>query len=151
MLETNEKNKQKINKPATPFWQESSVNILKRNKVKLVRWLSTDFQFMLQHSHSGDIIDDRVYQRLRNKSPPEDACIDLIDSLMSRGEGPSSDFLKLLKDPEIHSTYNTQLKDWILSLELPGEIFVLYGLAVFGGGKPIWEGVIYIYIWGNNG
>ena len=101
--------------------------------MKLVEWLSADFQVILQHVQSGELIDDRVYRRLKNTKvkEAEDACIDLIDILMSRGEGPSSAFIKLLKDPEIHVTY-PQLKDWILSLGLSGnkvDIFVLSGLT----------------------
>ena len=50
---------------------------------------------------------------------PEDACIDLIDTVTDRGEETSSQFLKLLKKPEILDTY-PQLKDWNYSFVLPG-------------------------------
>ena len=51
---------------------------------------------------------------------PEDACIELIDTVTNNGEGTSSQFLKLLKKPEILDTY-PQLKEWTSSLALPGK------------------------------
>ena len=95
------------------------MKILVSNKVKLVKWLSTD-RYIIQHAHSDEVIDDRVYRRLKNTAQPEDACIDLIDTVINRGEGTSTQFLKLLKKTEILVTY-PQLKEWNSSSALPGK------------------------------
>ena len=88
--------------------------------MKLVEWLSTDLH-ILQHAHSDGVIDDRVYRKLKTtpQLTPEDACIQLIDTITGRGEETSRQFLKLLRKPEILSTY-PQLKKWNPSLALPG-------------------------------
>ena len=94
------------------------MNILVANKVKLVKWLSSD-RYILQHAHSDGILDTRIYRQLNDAARREDACIQLIDTMIDGGEGTSSQFLKLLKKPEILETY-PQLKEWNASFVLPG-------------------------------
>ena len=95
------------------------MNILITNKVKLVEWLSSDLH-ILQHVLEDRILTPRVYRRLMNMTQPEEACIQLIDTVTSNGERTSSKFLKLLKKPEILNTYQ-ELKKWISSLALSGK------------------------------
>ena len=101
------------------FEQASSVKILITNKVKLVDWLSEDLH-ILDHVYSDGIITTRVHRRLKNTAQPEDAISELIDRVTGNGEGTSSQFLKLLRKPEILREY-PQLKEWISSLALPGK------------------------------
>ena len=94
------------------------MKILIADKVKLVEWLSSDLH-ILQHAQANGIISHRVYKQLITLQP-EAACIKLIDTItFIGGEGTSSQFLKLLKKPEILETY-PQLKEWNASFVLPG-------------------------------
>ena len=95
------------------------MDILVSNKVNLVDWLSSD-RLIIQHAFSDGVINLRIYKRLKDTAVTEDACIDLIDGVVNGGEGTSTQFLKLLKKPEILVTY-PQLKEWNSSSALPGK------------------------------
>ena len=97
------------------------MNILITNKLKLVEWLSADLH-ILQHAQSDGVIDHKVYRNLTKtpKLTPEDACIQLIDTITDRGEETSRQFLELLRKPEILNTY-PQLKEWNAAFVLPGK------------------------------
>ena len=95
------------------------MKILITNKPKLIKCLSSDL-IILQHAESDGIINARVYEQLRDIEKREDVCIQLLDTVISKGEGTSSQFLTLLQKPEILDAY-PQLKEWIVSVGLPGK------------------------------
>ena len=103
------------------------MNILVTNKLKLTKWLSSD-RHILQHAQADEIIDDRVYRKLKHITQPEDLCIELIDTAIGGGERSSFQFLTFLRKTEIVDTY-PQLKEWNASFALPGkEIHKKYSL-----------------------
>ena len=120
-----------LNNTCYSFLQGSSVDILVANKVDLIEWLSTDLLYILQHAQADRIIDHRVYRKLKVLQP-EAACIELIDTVIDRGEGTSSEFLKLLGKPKILNTY-PQLKEWNASLALQGACVRERGYYYFTG------------------
>ena len=88
------------------------MEILVREKVKLLEWLGTD-PHLLQHVHSDGILPTRVYKQVKelsDKAQTEQAYIKLIDTIIQRGEETSAQFLQLLKKPEILNIY-PQLKE----------------------------------------
>ena len=99
------------------------MEILVANKVELIETLSTDLH-ILQHAQADGVINQRVY-KLLIACQPEAACIQLIDRMISGGEGTSTKFLRLLQKQEILDTY-TQLRELKSSFALPGKNRKLY-------------------------
>ena len=89
------------------------MDILVANKVDLVEWLSGDSNILQQALglllEADGIIEHRLYKQLI-RLQPEAACIQLIDTMINRGEETASDFIKLLQKTGILHTY-PQLKD----------------------------------------
>ena len=87
------------------------MKILVASKVKLAEWLSSDLH-ILQHAYADGIIEKRVYNKLEyTAQPAEAACIQLLDTVINRGEGTAAQFLQLLTKSEILKTY-PQLQEW---------------------------------------
>ena len=95
------------------------MKILIANKPELIKWLRSDL-IILQHVQAEGIINDRVYEQLRDIEKRENVCIQLLDTVINKGEGTSSQFLTLLQKPEILDAY-PQLKEWTVSVGLPGK------------------------------
>lgn len=84
-------------------------------KVELINCLMADHSYILQHAHAKQIITVRQYQNIKKKSPstPEDTVTDLIDYvIIVNGQKSCTDFLEVLKLPDVLSTY-PQLKEII--------------------------------------
>ncbi|XP_030266949.1 putative ubiquitin carboxyl-terminal hydrolase 50 [Sparus aurata] len=86
----------------------SAKKMITEHKVELINCLSADHSYILQHAHAKQIITDRQYQNIKEKSPstPQETVTDLIDHVILK-TGPESwtAFLEVLKLPDVLSTY----------------------------------------------
>ena len=84
--------------------------MITRDKVKIIDCLRRDHSHILQLVHQKEIVDDRQYDKLKHISQPEQTIIDLIDQVIGKGEEYCSQFLEVLKEPDVLITY-PQLKE----------------------------------------
>lgn len=98
-----------------PSPQGPAVKMIIEHKVELIDTLRADL-FILQKVHAKRIVEDREYQHLKNISPPEKTVIELIDKVIRKGQEKCVQFLQVLKDPEVLSTY-PQLEEILKNME----------------------------------
>lgn len=92
-----------------PPSQGRAVKMIIEHKVELIDCLKADHSFILQHLHAKHIITDRQYHKIKHISLPETTVTDLIDQVIGNGQKSCSDFLEVLKLPDVLETY-PQLK-----------------------------------------
>uniref|UniRef100_A0A8C4TKY0 Uncharacterized LOC114655228 n=1 Tax=Erpetoichthys calabaricus TaxID=27687 RepID=A0A8C4TKY0_ERPCA len=90
---------------------------LRKHKVDLIEWLSGDPQLVLQHVQCQALVTDREYRRLRSIQDPERRVIDLLDTLLSKGDAHCQQFIALLRG--LQDTY-PQLQAWFGQLGITG-------------------------------
>ncbi|KAM8747849.1 uncharacterized protein AB9X84_015732 isoform 2-T2 [Acanthopagrus schlegelii] len=97
----------------------SAKKMITEHKVELINCLMADHSYILQHSHSKQIITDRQYFNIKEKSPstPQETVIDLIDHVILNGQKSCTLLLKVLKLPEVLSNY-PQLKEILNEMQL---------------------------------
>ncbi|KAF5897767.1 caspase-8-like, partial [Clarias magur] len=82
------------------------MHTLRKNKVSLIRTLSTDVSFILQYVQQDNIITDREYSELKHKNhTKEDIVINLLDTLMNKGDETCCKFVDLLKREDVQETF----------------------------------------------
>ncbi|XP_017346711.1 uncharacterized protein LOC108278075 isoform X1 [Ictalurus punctatus] len=83
---------------------------VRKNKVFLIDTLSTDASVVLQHVQSDSIITRRDYNNLNQPNhTQEKIIINLLDTVMNRGDETCQKFLKLLEKKELQENF-PQLK-----------------------------------------
>ncbi|XP_067459136.1 uncharacterized protein [Thunnus thynnus] len=93
-----------------PSSQGPAGKMITRHKVKIIDCLRRDHSYILQLVHQKEIVDERQYDKLKHISQPEQTIIDLIDQVIGKGEEYCSQFLEVLKEPDVLITY-PQLKE----------------------------------------
>ncbi|KAF5897766.1 caspase-8-like, partial [Clarias magur] len=79
---------------------------LRKNKVCLIRTLSTDSSVILQYVQQDNIITDREYTNLKhNNHTKEDIVINLLDTVMSKGDATCCNFLDLLQREDVQENF----------------------------------------------
>lgn len=86
--------------------------MITEHKVMLIDCLRRDHSYILQFVHEKKIVTDRKYDQLKHLGQPEPTIIDLIDHVIGNGEKSCSQFIKVLKQPDVVSTF-PQLKEMI--------------------------------------
>lgn len=94
------------------------MEIIKRMKVKLIKWLRTD-EYILQHVQSKELIDMDEYKTLKTISDPGKQITELLDLFLTKNERACMDFLDLLKDDEVNKNI-PELKEWITVINTAG-------------------------------
>lgn len=96
------------------------MDIIVKNKLKLIKWLKVDPTIILQHVQTHGLITNSEYGKLRsisrNKSE-ENVAIDLLDIICEKGENVCQDFLKMLKDDDVNEI-SPELSAWIKTVEI---------------------------------
>ncbi|KAF5880188.1 caspase-8-like, partial [Clarias magur] len=83
---------------------------VRKNKTFLIDTLSTDASIVLQHVQSDDIILQRDYKNLNHPNyTDEKIIINLLDTVMGRGDETCRKFLKVLEKQELQEIF-PQLK-----------------------------------------
>ncbi|XP_039613859.1 uncharacterized protein LOC120531987 [Polypterus senegalus] len=90
---------------------------LRKHKVDLIEWLSGDHQLVLQHVQCQALVTDREYRRLRSIQDPEGRVIELLDTLLSKGDAHCQQFIAILRG--LQDTY-PQLQAWFGQLGITG-------------------------------
>ncbi|GLD61483.1 uncharacterized protein AKAME5_001329000 [Lates japonicus] len=93
-----------------PSSQDPAVKTLRKHKVELIDCLRADHSFILQHVDAKDIVTGSQYQNLMSIPTPGETVTKLIDQIINKGPKSCSQFIAILKDPELHGTY-PQLKE----------------------------------------
>ncbi|CAK6963704.1 uncharacterized protein si:dkey-10c21.1 isoform X1 [Scomber scombrus] len=75
------------------------------HKVKITECLMADHVYILQHMQQEKVITKRKYDKLMHISQPEESIIDLIDHMLDNGEESCSQFLEVLKQPDVLATF----------------------------------------------
>ncbi|KAF4086517.1 hypothetical protein AMELA_G00107210 [Ameiurus melas] len=84
---------------------------VRKNKVSLINTLSTDASFVLQHVQSNSIINQRDYNKLNQPNHTQEMIIiNLLDTVMGRGDETCQKLLKLLEKEELQKNF-PQLKN----------------------------------------
>ncbi|KAF5880187.1 caspase-8-like [Clarias magur] len=84
---------------------------VRKNKTFLIDTLSTDASIVLQHVQSDDIILQRDYKNLNHPNyTDEKIIINLLDTVMGRGDETCRKFLKVLEKQELQEIF-PQLKN----------------------------------------
>ncbi|XP_073710770.1 uncharacterized protein [Misgurnus anguillicaudatus] len=96
------------------------MDIIVKNKLKLIKWLQVDPTIILQHVQTHGLITNSEYGKLksisRNKSK-ENVAIDLLDIICEKGENVCQEFLKMLKDDDVNEI-SPELSAWIKTVEI---------------------------------
>lgn len=81
------------------------VQLLKRQKAKLIKILSAEADFVLQSAHSCDLLSDQGYEQIKSCRVPSEKVRDLLDHVISRGPKAAQGMLDLLKEKEMQETF----------------------------------------------
>lgn len=94
--------------------------IILENKPKLIKWLSLDYKFVLQHVQAKKLITQSHYDDLMAMKA-SDSIIKLLDIIRRRGENVCRDFLDLLKDDDVNEI-SPELRDWVKTVDSEGKL-----------------------------
>ncbi|KAM4737285.1 uncharacterized protein FYW61_004814 [Anableps anableps] len=81
------------------------VQLLKRQKAKLIKILSADADFVLQSAHSCDLLSDQGYEQIKSCRVPSEKARDLLDHVIVRGPKAAQGMLDLLMEKEMQDTF----------------------------------------------
>uniref|UniRef100_A0A9J7XBL0 Si:dkey-10c21.1 n=1 Tax=Cyprinus carpio carpio TaxID=630221 RepID=A0A9J7XBL0_CYPCA len=90
--------------------------IILENKPKLIKWLSSDSELLLQHVQAKKLITMSQYNELMDMKPKERVIIKLLDIILSKGENVCRKFLDLLKEDDVNEI-SPELRDWIKTVD----------------------------------
>uniref|UniRef100_A0A8C1W421 Si:dkey-10c21.1 n=1 Tax=Cyprinus carpio TaxID=7962 RepID=A0A8C1W421_CYPCA len=90
--------------------------IILENKPKLIKWLSSDSELLLQHVQAKKLITMSQYNELMDMKPKERVIIKLLDIILSKGENVCREFLDLLKEDDVNEI-SPELRDWIKTVD----------------------------------
>ncbi|XP_043103991.1 uncharacterized protein si:dkey-10c21.1 [Puntigrus tetrazona] len=92
------------------------MEVILKNKPKLIKWLSSDFLIVLQHVQANGFVTMLQYNELK-EIKAKDGVIKLLDIIVQRGENVCRDFLKLLKDDDVNEI-SPELRDWSKTVDI---------------------------------
>lgn len=81
------------------------VQLLKRQKAKLIKIISAEADFVLQSAHSCGLLSDQGYEQIKSCCVPSEKVRDLLDHVISRGPKAAQGMLDLLKEKEMQETF----------------------------------------------
>ncbi|XP_065108278.1 uncharacterized protein [Paramisgurnus dabryanus] len=96
------------------------MDIIVKNKLKLIKWLKVDPTIILQHVQTHGLITISEYGKLKSISKnasEENVAIELLDIICEKGENVCQDFLKMLEDDDVNEI-SPELRVWIKTVEL---------------------------------
>lgn len=95
------------------------MDIIRKNKPKLIEWLRLDPDWILQNMQSEEIITDRDYSNLNSITVPDEKVTKILDTVLSKHNGTCVKFLAMLQDNKVNEPY-PELRHWISKMTLPG-------------------------------
>ncbi|KTG32794.1 hypothetical protein cypCar_00018814 [Cyprinus carpio] len=104
--------------------------IILENKPKLIKWLSSDSELLLQHVQAKKLITMSQYNELMDMKPKERVIIKLLDIILSKGENVCRKFLDLLKEDDVNEI-SPELRDWIKTVDTECNISSSDGSSIF--------------------
>ncbi|XP_047457180.1 uncharacterized protein si:dkey-10c21.1 [Mugil cephalus] len=84
--------------------QGPAVKLITETRVKLITCLRADL-IILQHVYAKHVITQREYENLKSAPRPEDTVIELLDTVIRKGQETCEKFLQVLKEPQVLATY----------------------------------------------
>eukprot|EP00062_Callorhinchus_milii_P005948 gi/632945937/ref/XP_007888308.1/ PREDICTED: uncharacterized protein LOC103176519 isoform X1 [Callorhinchus milii] len=84
---------------------------IRRSKLHLLEWLMADPDFILQAVQQDGLLTQRQYLKLKSESDPEKQIINLLDSVMGKGQHFCEKFISILQKDEVQDTY-PNLRMW---------------------------------------
>ncbi|XP_062906152.1 uncharacterized protein si:dkey-10c21.1 [Mobula hypostoma] len=84
---------------------------IRRSKTSLVEWLTSDPDFILQIIQEDSLITQREYHKLKAENDPEKRIINLLDTIMGKGQSSCELFCQVLQKDKVKETY-PQLIEW---------------------------------------
>ncbi|XP_049921957.1 uncharacterized protein zgc:174906 [Epinephelus moara] len=83
----------------------AEIQLLRRQKVKLIEILSADADFVLQHADSRCLLSVHGYQQVKSCRVPSEKVTDLLDHIIHRGPEAAQGLLELLNDQALQETF----------------------------------------------
>uniref|UniRef100_A0A672RW65 CARD domain-containing protein n=1 Tax=Sinocyclocheilus grahami TaxID=75366 RepID=A0A672RW65_SINGR len=90
--------------------------IIVKNKLNLIKWLSSDHVILLQHVQVNQLIPTAQYRELMDMTGKDRVVIKLLDIILGKGENVCRDFLDLLKNDDVNELY-PELRGWIKTVD----------------------------------
>ncbi|XP_016305386.1 uncharacterized protein LOC107660578 isoform X1 [Sinocyclocheilus anshuiensis] len=90
--------------------------IIVKNKLNLIKWLSSDHVILLQHVQVNQLIPTAQYRELMDMTGKDRVVIKLLDIILGKGENVCRDFLDLLKNDDVNEFY-PELREWIKTVD----------------------------------
>ncbi|XP_008285148.1 FAS-associated death domain protein [Stegastes partitus] len=103
----------------------AEIQLLRRQKTKLIEILSADADFVLQHADAGCLLSLHGYQQVKSCRVPSKKVTELLDLIIQRGPDAARGLLQLLKGQAMQETFPmlcfiNDLQLNTLSSEIPG-------------------------------
>lgn len=95
------------------------MDIIRKNKTKLIEWLRLDPDWILQNIQSKGVITDRDYSNLNSISVPDEKVTKILDTVLSKQDRTCVKFLAAMQDSKVNEPY-PELRHWISKITLPG-------------------------------
>ncbi|XP_026127193.1 uncharacterized protein LOC113108346 isoform X2 [Carassius auratus] len=92
------------------------MEIIVKNKLKLIKWLSLDHVFILQHVQANQLITSLHYRELMDMTGKDRVVIKLLDIIIGNGENVCRNFLNLLKNDDVNELY-PELREWTKTVD----------------------------------
>ncbi|CAN9516084.1 unnamed protein product [Ophioblennius macclurei] len=83
----------------------AEVQLLRRQKAKLIEILRADADFVLQHADSRCLLSPQAYEQVKSCRVPTEKVTDLLDHVIRRGPEAARGFWELLKEQEMQETF----------------------------------------------
>ncbi|XDV30090.1 hypothetical protein PO909_033082 [Leuciscus waleckii] len=103
--------------------------VLLKSKIKLIRWLKSDWNIILQHVQVHELITTTEYDHLKSITVPTDVVIKLLDIIHGKGENVCRDFLNLLKNDDVNEC-SPELREWIKTVDTSGMFCIEHILRI---------------------
>uniref|UniRef100_A0A3B3YS90 FIIND domain-containing protein n=1 Tax=Poecilia mexicana TaxID=48701 RepID=A0A3B3YS90_9TELE len=81
------------------------VQLLQNQKAKLIKILSAEADFVLQHAHSRHLTSDQGYEKIKACRVPREKVQELLDHVIQKGAKAAKGMLELLKSKEMQETF----------------------------------------------
>uniref|UniRef100_A0A3B5BEQ1 Zgc:174906 n=1 Tax=Stegastes partitus TaxID=144197 RepID=A0A3B5BEQ1_9TELE len=83
----------------------TEIQLLRRQKTKLIEILSADADFVLQHADAGCLLSLHGYQQVKSCRVPSKKVTELLDLIIQRGPDAARGLLQLLKGQAMQETF----------------------------------------------
>ncbi|XP_050974290.1 uncharacterized protein LOC127170420 [Labeo rohita] len=93
--------------------------IILRNKPKLIKWLVSGYECLLQHVQAKQLITMSQYSELIDITGKEKGVIKLLDIILGKGEDVCRQFLDLLKEDDVNE-FSPELREWTKTVDTKG-------------------------------